>query len=122
MTMMRMTVVARSNRYHYGEMMRKALVYVTSNWKDLIKYRNDGRFTIDNMLAERAVRPFTVKRKNSLFFSSEDGIESALKYHTLIETCKNVGLNVKEYFAYVFSRLIEGEKDYEKLLPSAVAR
>ena len=26
------------------------------------------------------------------------------------------------YFAYVFSRLIEGEKDYEKLLPSAVAR
>lgn len=45
-----------------------------------------------------------------------------LKYHTLIETCKNVGLNVKEYFAYVFSRLIEGEKDYEKFLPSAVAR
>ena len=39
-----------------------------------------------------------------------------------LETCKNVGLNVKEYFAYVFSRLIEGEKDYEKLLPSAAAR
>ncbi|MDY5599738.1 MAG: transposase domain-containing protein [Bacteroidaceae bacterium] len=61
-----------SNRYHYSDMTRKALVYVTSN--------------------------------------------------TLIETCKNVGLNVKEYFTYVFSRLIEGEKDYEKLLPSAVAR
>ena len=28
---------------------------------------------------------------------------SALKYHTLIETYKNVGLNVKEYFTYVFS-------------------
>ena len=115
-------MLANPIRYHYSDMMRKALVYLTSNWEDLIKYRNDGRFTIDNMLAERAVRPFTVKRKNSLFFSSEDGIESALKYHTLIETCKNVGLNVKEYFAYVFSRLIEGEKDYEKLLPSAVAR
>lgn len=24
---------------------------------------------------------------------------------------------MKEYFAYVFRRLIEGEKDYEKLLP-----
>lgn len=45
-----------------------------------------------------------------------------MKYHTLIEICKNVGLNVKEYFIYVFCRLIEGEKDYEKLLPSAVAR
>lgn len=103
-------------------MMRKALVYVTFNWEDLIKYRNTSRFTIDNMLAKRAVRPFTVKRKNSLFFSSEDGMESALKYHTLIETFKNVGLNVKEHFAYVFSRLIEGEKGYEKLLPSAVAQ
>ena len=45
-----------------------------------------------------------------------------MKYHTLIETCKNVGLKVKEYFAYVFGRLIEGENDYEKLLPSAVAQ
>ena len=65
---------------------------------------------------------FTMKRKNSLFFSSKDGIESALKYHTLIQTCKNVGLNVREYFTYVFRKLIEGEKDYEMLLPSAVAR
>ena len=41
--------------------------------------------------------------------------------NTLIETCKNVGLNVKEYFTYVFRKLIEGEKDYEKLLPGTVA-
>ena len=102
--------------------MRKALVYVISYWNALVKYRNDGSLTIDNMSAERAIRPFTVERKNSLFFSSEDGIESALRYHTLLETCKNVGLNVKEYFAYVFCSLIEDEKDYEKLLPSAVAR
>lgn len=116
------TMLANPNRYHYSEMMRRALVYVTSNWKLLVKYRNNGHLTIDNMSAERAIRPFTVKRKNSLFFSSEDGIESALKYYTLIETCKNVGLNVKEYFTYVFTKLIEGEKDYEMLLPSAVAR
>lgn len=70
----------------------------------IIQNNNDGHYTIDNMLAERAVRPFTVKRKNSLFFSSEDGIKSALKYHMLIETCKNV----KEYFTYVFRKLIEG--------------
>ena len=48
-------------------------------------------------------------------------MNQTLKYHTLIETCKNVGLNVKEYFTYVFRKLIEGEKDYEKLLPGAVA-
>ena len=38
-----------------------------------------------------------------------------------IETCKNVGLNVKAYFTYVFRKLIEGEKDYEKLLSGTVA-
>ena len=56
-----------------------------------------------------------------MFFSSEDGIVPALKCHTLNETYKNLGLNVKEYFTYVFRRLIEGEKDYAKLLPNAVA-
>ena len=35
-------------------MMRRALVYVTSNWEDLIKYRNDGRFTIDSTLGLRS--------------------------------------------------------------------
>ncbi len=49
-------------------------------------------------------------------------MNQTLKYHTLIETCKNVGLNVKEYLTYVFSRPIECENDYEKLLPSGVAR
>lgn len=49
-------------------------------------------------------------------------MNQTLKYHTLIETCKNVGLNVKEYLTYVFSRPIVCENDYEKLLPSGVAR
>ena len=89
-------------------MMRKALVYVTSNREYLIKYRNDCRFTINNMLAERAIRPFTVKRKNSLFFSSEDGIESAMKYHTLIETCKNVGSQCEGVFHLCIQQTYRG--------------
>ena len=108
-------------QYHYSETMRRALVYMTSNWDDLIKYRNYGYYTIDNIYAERAIRPFTISRKNSLFFSSEGGVQDSLIYQTLIETCKNVGLNVKAYFTYVFRRLMEGEKDYVKLIPSAVA-
>ena len=47
--------------------------------------------------------------------------EVLFKYHTLIETCKNVGLNVKEYFTYVFRKLIEGEKGYERRIPGTVA-
>ena len=45
-----------------------------NGWADLCNYRNDGHYTIDNMVAERAIRPFTVKRKGSMFFSSEKGV------------------------------------------------
>ena len=29
-----------------------------NGWADLCNYRNDGHYTIDNMVAERAIRPF----------------------------------------------------------------
>ena len=74
---------------------------------------------MNNRRENNQVIAYTNEIKIGLKLSS---MIQTLKYHTLIETCKNVGLNVKEYFTYVFSRLIEGEKDYEKLLPSAVAR
>ena len=44
-----------------------------NGWADLCNYRNDGHYTIDNMVAERAIRPFTVKRKGSMFFSMNRG-------------------------------------------------
>lgn len=45
--------------------METALTYMLNGWDDLLKYRR-GDYTIDNMVAERAIRPFTVSRKNSL--------------------------------------------------------
>ena len=107
------------NRYHYSEMMRNVLL---SNRDVLIKYRKIGCFTIDYKQEECAVCSFTVKKKNLESFSSEAGIKPAFKDHIIIETCNNVGLNMKEYFACVFSKIIECEEDYEKLLPSVVAQ
>ena len=105
---------------HYGEMMRTALNYMCNGWEELCNYRNDGHYTIDNTVAERAIRPFTVKRKGSMFFSSEKGVENAMIFHTLIETCKQTGLMVKDYLTYVLSELNRGNKDYASLIPSAV--
>ena len=51
-------------------MMETALTYMLNVWDDLLKYRHRGDYTVDNMVAERAIRPFTVSRKNSLHFSS----------------------------------------------------
>lgn len=111
-----------NKREHYGEMMRKSLSYLISGWDDLIKYRKDGRYTIDNMFVERAIRPFTLYRKNSLFFSSEKGVETALTFFTLIETCKNVGLNARDYIATTVRLLMDGNENYDDLVPMSLAR
>lgn len=42
-------------------------------------------------------------------------------FHTLIETCKQTGIMVKDYLTYVLSELNRGNKDYASLIPSAVA-
>ena len=52
---------------HLGDMMQKALNYLHNYWRQLFAYRQDGRYTIDNNIAERNIRPLTVERKNSLF-------------------------------------------------------
>ena len=49
-----------SKRKHYGEMMRKALSYMINGWEELQNYRKDGRYTIDNMFVERAIRKHSI--------------------------------------------------------------
>lgn len=48
-----------------------------NGWPELQNYRIDGRYTIDDIIAEHVIRLFTVNRKNSLFYSSEQGLDVA---------------------------------------------
>lgn len=41
--------------------------YLHKFWKQVFAYRNDGEYSIDNLAAERAIRPQTIQRKGSLF-------------------------------------------------------
>ena len=104
----------------YSDLMIQALNYMLNGWDDLQTYRKDGRYTIDNLPAERAIRPFTVSRKNSLHYSSEEGVEMAMTYLTIIETAKMWGLQVKEYLAYVWREVMSGNTDYELMTPEVV--
>jgi len=70
----------RDENAHLGDMMQKTLRYLNKFWKQLFTYRKDGRYGIDNNIAERNIRPLTVERKrsalplcsakNSLFFGN----------------------------------------------------
>ena len=104
----------------YSDLMVQALNYMLNSWDELQTYRKDGRYTIDNLPAERAIRPFTVSRKNSLHYSSEEGVEMAMTYLTIIETAKMWGLQVKEYLTYVWREVMGGNTDYESMTPEMV--
>ena len=70
---------------------------------------------------KRAIRPFTVSRKNSLHYSSEEGVEMAMTYLTIIETAKRLGHEIKDFLVRAWREAIYGNNDLEALLLPAIA-
>ncbi|WP_269620928.1 MULTISPECIES: IS66 family transposase [Zhongshania] len=97
----------------------KALVYLNNQWDRLVGYIDAGHYPIDNNAAERAIRPFTIGRKNWMFSKSQAGANASANLYSLIETAKANELNVFEYLQRVFKELPNAEtaEQVEALLP-----
>ena len=106
-------------RIHYSPSLRRALNYMKRGWENLIRYREDGDYSIDNSIAERAVRPYTVFRNGTMFHGSERGVENTTSFYSLIETGKARGLNVKNYLVSMIREMLHGNTDYKGILQGA---
>jgi transposase len=97
----------------------KALYYLHEQWPRLIGYLDDGCYPIDNNLAENAIRPFTLGRKNWLFSNSQAGAKASANLFSLTETAKANGINPYDYLKEVFTQLPNATavEDIESLLP-----
>lgn len=117
--MLRSKIESMKNSGHppRSELLDKAVNYMDDFWKQLFAYRNDGRYTIDNTLAERFMRPLAGERKNSLFYGSGRMAGIASVYHTLISTCRLMKVSVTEYFQKVFRMIVTGYDNLTSLLP-----
>lgn len=100
-----------------GELMDKAIAYLDSFWKQIMAYRNSGRYSIDNNIAERFMKRLVNERKNSYFYGSDRMANVSAVYHTLISTCKLMKVSVSEYFSKVFAKIVRGCTDYTSMLP-----
>jgi len=100
----------------------KALTYLHNQWPRLIRYLDDGHYPIDNNLAENAIRPFAIGRKNWLFSNSQAGARASANLYSIIETAKANGLNPYHYLLKVFTDLPNAQTlgDVEALLPWGV--
>jgi len=100
-----------------SELLDKAVSYLDSFWKQIMAYRNNGRYSIDNNVAERFIKPLANERKNSLFFGSDKMAHVSTIYHTLISTCRQLKISVPQYLGKLFAKLVRGCQDYTSLLP-----
>jgi transposase len=103
-------------------LLGKAICYALKNWDKLVVYTTDGRLKPDNNVAENAIRPFVVGRKNFLFAGHPNGAVAAATFYTLIETAKANGLEPYAYLRCLFEQLplVKDQADYRTLLPQYI--
>ena len=85
----------------------KAISYALSIYDRLCRYVSDGRFRIDNNLAENAVRPLALGRKNYLFCSNHQSAERTAVIYSLLGTCRICGVNPVIWLTDVLDRIQE---------------
>lgn len=83
----------------------KAIRYSINQEQYLKVFLTDPEVPMDNNAAERAIRPFTVGRKNWVMVDTVSGAEASAIAYSLVETAKASGLNVYEYFKYLLTEV-----------------
>ena len=105
-------------------LLGQAITYTLNQWHRLIRYLDDGRLRPDNNLAENAIRPFVVGRKNWLFSGHPRGADASAALYSLIETAKANRFEPYLYLRFLLSRLPTATTTdhYKYLLPQYLDR
>ena len=79
-------------------------MYLYKVKEDLKNYLDHPYARMENNLAERAIRPLAIGRKNWLFVGSPKGGEAAATILSLVQTCRTLDINPRDYFEDVLRR------------------
>jgi len=96
----------------------KAIHYTYGIYRKLIRYTLDGRYRIDNNLAENSVRDLALGRKNYLFCGNHESARRTAVIYSLMASCKVNDVNPQEWLTDVLNR-IQDQKNQkmDELLP-----
>jgi transposase len=101
--------------------LSKAIRYTIKEWHKLIRYLDHPYLTPDNNIAENAIRPFVVGRKNWLFADSPRGAHASAALYSLVESAKANELDPFDYLTWLFTELPKTAKEnLRALLPHVV--
>jgi hypothetical protein len=101
----------------------EAVTYARNQWAALTVSVTDGRLSIDNTVAERAVKPFAIGRKNFLFFGSDRGGRTLATLASFTATCQQFGVNPWAWLRDRLTRLpVTSADQLATLLPTPAAK
>ena len=83
----------------------KAFQYCLNQEQYLRVFLEHGDVPMDNNAAERAIRPFTIGRKNWVNIDSVNGAKASAVIYSLVETAKANSINVREYLELLFTEM-----------------
>lgn len=90
-----------------GSLLGKACKYAINQWERMSKSMDHGEVEIDNNRCENGIRPLAVGRKNWLHIGSEQAGPKIAAIVSIIETCRRLNINVREYLLDVLPGLSE---------------
>ena len=81
-------------------------------------YLSNGRLSLDNNAAERAMKPVAIGRKNYLFAGSPRGGKAMAIAYTLIETAKLNNVDPQAWLKWVLAQIADHKINrIDELLP-----
>ncbi len=86
----------------------EAIRYAMTRRQSLELFLQDGRIEIDSNIVERAIRPQTITRKNSLFAGSEGGGNTWATIATLLQTAKMNNVDPLAWLTQTLIRMANG--------------
>ena len=104
-------------KYSPNSQAGKAITYAYTRWDNMMRCLEDGRLLWDNNLAENAIRPITLGRKNYLFCGNHEAAVNMSVICSLLATCKEDDVNPRDYLNDVIARMPYYKKaTHEELL------
>ena len=83
----------------------EGFTYCLNNEKYLRMFLDNGLIPIDNSASERAIRPFTIGRKNWQLIDTVNGAKASAIIYSIVETAKANNLKPYEYLKHLLTEI-----------------
>jgi len=88
-----------------GSTVGKGLRYLVGQWSKLVRVFDHAEAELSNNLAENSMRPVAVGRKNWIHLGGEGAGPKVAAILSAIESCRRLGVPVRDYLAAVLPGL-----------------